>query len=166
MPRRATFAAVWIIAVIFGLARPASAETASADTMAAARELVETMRAGDQLKTLLPLMMQQLKPAIVQGRPDVEKDYDALVPQLLAAANERMKEFVDAVATVYAAHFTADELRQLTSFYHGAVGQKFLQNMPVIMKDSLSVGQKFGQSLASDLRGRMIDELRKRGHDI
>jgi uncharacterized protein len=36
----------------------------------------------------------------------------------------------------------------------------------VITQESMAIGQRFGQSIASELRGRMIDELRKRGHNI
>jgi hypothetical protein len=166
MPRRAFIVAIWLIAAMFGATHPALSQAPSPEATAAARELVETMRASDQLKALFPMIMQQLKPAIAQGRPEVERDYDAAMPQIVAAANARMKEFVDAIALVYAAHFTADELRQLSAFYRGPVGQKFLQNMPKIMQDSMAVGQKFGESLAGDMRDRMTDELRKKGHKI
>jgi hypothetical protein len=164
MPRRAFAVAAFLIAAF--MVQPARAQSPSPDAMAAAKELVVTMRAADQLKTLFPMILQQLKPAIAQGRPEVEKDYDTFMPQIVAAANVRMGEFVDAIATVYAAHFTADELRQIAVFYKGPVGQKFLQNMPKIMQDSMSVGQKFGESLAADMRNRMTDELRKKGHKI
>jgi uncharacterized protein len=163
MPRRAVVIACLIAMVAV---HPARSQSPSPDATAAAKELVVTMRAADQLKTLFPMILQQLKPAIAQGRPEVEKDYDTFMPQIVAAANARMGEFVDAIATVYAAHLTADELRQIGVFYKGPVGQKFLQNMPKIMQDSMAVGQKFGESLASDMRGKMIDELRKKGHKI
>ena len=60
-------------------ARLAEAQTTSSDARAAAKDLVEAMRAADQLKMLLPLIMQQLKPAVVQGRPEVERDYEAML---------------------------------------------------------------------------------------
>ena len=165
MLRRALIVVVGLF-VAFGATRPASAQAPAPDAIAAARELVETMRATDQLKTLFPMIMQQLKPAIVQNRPEVEKDYDSSMPQILAAANARMAEFVDSIALVYAQHFTADELRQLTQFYKAPVGQKFIQIMPKIMQDSMAVGQKFGESLAGDMRNKMIEKLREKGHKI
>ena len=163
MPR-ILFVLAAVALLAFG--RSAAAQTAAPDATAAAKELVETMRATDQLKVLMPMLMQQLKPAIAQGRPEVERDYDAMVPQMLAAADARMGEFTGAIAVIYASHFTADELRQLTAFYRGPVGQKFLQVMPRIMQDSMTIGQKFGESIALDTRNRMIEELRKRGHKI
>ena len=44
--------------------------------------------------------------------------------------------------------------------------QKFLDKMPTVMQESMSVGQAFGQRIAGELRSRMIEELRKKGHDI
>jgi hypothetical protein len=73
---------------------------------------------------------------------------------------------VDGIALIYARNFTADELRQLTAFYRGPIGQKFLEKMPQIAQESMAMGQKFGQELAGNLRDRIIEELRKRGHNI
>jgi hypothetical protein len=55
-------------------AGPAGAQSPSPDTLAAARELIVTMRAADYFQTILPAIVQQLKPAIVQNRPQVERD--------------------------------------------------------------------------------------------
>src|SRR5437660_849606 len=55
----------------------------SPEAMTAARELIVTMRAAEYFKTIMPALMRNLKPAIVQNRPQVERDYDALVPLLL-----------------------------------------------------------------------------------
>jgi hypothetical protein len=133
--------------------------------MAAARELVTTMRAAEQLKNIVPLMMQQLKPAIVQGRPEVERDYDVMLPIIVDLMNARAV-MIDAVVAVYARNFTPDEMRQVTAFYRGPAGQKLLDKMPVIMRDTMAVGQQFGQAIAGELRTKMIEELRKRGHKL
>jgi hypothetical protein len=170
MDRRAVSAAVALSILMLALwsGRPAAAQSAPPppDAIAAARELVAASRAADQIKTLLPLFMQQLKPAIVQGRAEVARDYDAIMPQLIESMNARGEAFAEGVATVYARNFTADELRQLTAFYLGPIGQKFLEKMPVVAQESLAMGQKLGQEIAGELRSRMIDELRKRGHSI
>ena len=54
---------VCLIVCLF--AGPARAQTPSPDAMAAAHELIVTMRAVDLFKTIMPAMMQSLKPAIV-----------------------------------------------------------------------------------------------------
>jgi hypothetical protein len=151
---------------VLGLPAHAVSQPVPQDAATAARELVVTMRADDQLKTILPLIMQQIKPAIVQGRPEVARDFDAIMPLMLDAMNARLSEFVDAMAALYAHNFSAEELREITAFYHGKAGQKFLQAMPALAQQSLAMGQKLGQEIAKDLQARITEELRRRGHKI
>ena len=145
---------------------PARAQTPSPDAVAAAHELIVTMRSVDFFKTIMPTLMQGLKPAIVQNRPQVERDYDAIVPLLLEGMNARLNEVMEQIAAVYARNFTADELREAVAFYRGPTGQKFVQKLPAITQESILIGQRWAQSVGGELRGRMIDELRKRGHNI
>ncbi len=168
MHRRVSIVVAVLIAFMLPSGRPAAAQSPAPapDAVAAARELVTASRAADQLTTILPLLMQQLKPAIVQGRAEVARDFDAIMPQLIESMKARSDAFADGMALIYARNFTADELRQLTDFYRGPIGQKFLEKMPVVAQESLGLGQKFGQEIAVDLRNRMIEELRKRGHNI
>jgi uncharacterized protein len=155
------------VCLMVGLfAAPARAQTPSPDALAAAHELIVTMRSVDFFKAIMPAMMQGLKPAIVQNRPQVERDYDAIVPLMLEGMNARLNEVIEQIAAVYARNFSADELREAVAFYRGPTGQKFVQKLPAITQESMAIGQRFGQSIASELRGRMIDELRKRGHNI
>ena len=165
MRHLATIAAGILTAALF-CATPARTQSASPESMAAAKELVDASKTTDAFKTLLPMMMQQIKPVVVQKRPAVEKDFDQIVPLMIEAANEQVGKFAEAVAVIWASNFTADELRQVSAFYRTPAGQKFLQQMPVIAQQSMAMGQKFGESLMNDLQGRMKDELRKRGHKI
>jgi uncharacterized protein len=144
----------------------AQSQAPSPEAMAAARELIATMRAADYFKTIMPAIMHNLKPAIVQNRPQVERDYDALVPLLLESMEARLNEMIDQVAALYARTFTAEELREVVAFYRGPTGQKFVQRLPLITQESMVIGQRFGQSIGTEIRDRMIDELRKRGHNI
>jgi uncharacterized protein len=165
MPKHSWMLAVCLVVCLFA-AGPARAQTPSPDAMAAAHELIVTMRAADFFKTIMPALMQSFKPAIVQNRPQVERDYDAIVPLMLESMNARLNELNEQIAAVYARNFTADELREAVAFYRGPTGQKIVQKLPVITQESMVIGQRFGQSIASELRSRMIDELRKRGHNI
>ena len=146
-------------------AAPAPAQT-SPDAVAAAKELMTVMHSADNFKLLMPQLMAALKPAIVQGRADIEKDYDALVPALLGAMSAKLDPMLDKIAGIYAAKFSAAELREVINFYKGPTGQKFVAQLPSIMQESMTIGQQFGQQLAGELQQRMIEELRKKGHKI
>jgi len=145
---------------------PAAAQTSPEDAMAAARELVVTMRTADQFKALMPIIVRNLKPAIVQNRPEVERDYDAIMPPMLEAMSARVNALIDEITTLYARSFSVAELNDITAFYRGPTGQKFLEKLPQITQDSMAIGQKFGQSIAAETQNRIVEELRKRGHKI
>jgi hypothetical protein len=136
------------------------------ETIAAARELIATMRATDQLKLMLPAIVQAIKPAIVQGRPQVEHDLDIVLPVIVDGMNARLGEFVDQMAAVYGRNFTVDEMRQMTAFYRSPVGQKVLDKMPTVMQESVSLGQAFGKIVGSEMQNQMIEALRNKGYEV
>ena len=169
--RHRLFRVTGLLVVVMSLSAPlARAQTAapspSPEALTVARELVTIMHLIDQFKALMPTIMTSLKPAIVQGRGNVEQDYDALTPILLNGFQTRFSELSEAVAIVYASNFTPDDLRGLITFYKSPVGQKLLEKTPAVTQQSLLAGQKFGQSVAVELRQRIIEELRKKGHNI
>jgi hypothetical protein len=164
--RRAVIA---FFAVVLFAASPVWAQTEPtlpppAENLAAARELVQVMKATDQFKALLPTIMQALKPAFVQGSPEKEKDFDAILPAINNVAAHRVNELAEALAVIYASNFNVAEIHDITAFYRSPTGQTFLVQQPVIARESVVAGQKWAQSLSSELREAIADELRKRGH--
>jgi hypothetical protein len=161
--RAASIFAACLVVILLSVT-PAPAQ--SPDAVAAAKQLMTTMKSADQFKAILPALLQALKPAVAQNRPDVERDYDALVPVLAETMNARVDDLLDKVAAVYAKNFSADELKQLDAFYRGPLGQKFVQKLPAVTQESLAIGQDFGRTIGAEMQQRMIEELRKRGHNI
>jgi uncharacterized protein len=134
------------------------------ENLAAARELVQIMKATDQFKALLPTIMQALKPAFVQGNPEKEKDFDAILPAINGVAARRVNELAEALAVIYASNFNVAEIHDIATFYRSPTGQTFLAQQPVIARESLVAGQKWAQSLSSELGQAIAEELRKREH--
>jgi hypothetical protein len=161
-----TLAGIVLLIALLLVPGIASAQAPSPEALAAARELVVTSRASESAKLLLPSIMKLIKPAIVQGRPEVEKDFDALTPQLLESFEARVSELIDQIVVVYATNFTVAEMKDIITFYHGAVGQKLLAKGPTIAQQSMAAGQRLGAQIGRELQSRMIEELKKKGHNI
>lgn len=161
---------IWITAILactLAGAAPASAQTQpSPDSLAAAKELVTTAKLDEAMRGIFPVLMQQLKPAIAQGRPEVERDLDTLMPLFITVMNERMGEFSEMVARLYASNFSGAELRDLIAFYRTPTGQKFVAAQTTLAQQSMTLGQQFAQRLVVDLQERMKQELRKKGHSL
>jgi hypothetical protein len=155
-----------LLVAIFLVVAPARAQSPNPDAEGAARELVNAIKLADQYRVILPMIFQNLKPAIVQNRPEVGRDFDDLMPVLQARMNARIDELVNAVVLIYSSNFTAAELRDLTAFYNSPTGQKFLQKTPVVTQQTMLAGQKFGQSAGADAQKQMLEELRSKGHSL
>jgi len=145
---------------------PARAQSPSPEAIAAARDLVVVMKLTENMKATLPTIMQAMRPAIVQGRPEIDKDYDAIASMTIAMTLPRLSELVDRFALIYAYNFTVDEMRDLKAFYESPTGQKVLRSLPTVTRQSMAAGQEWGKTITADLQKHMIEELRKRGHNI
>ena len=95
-PKRAAFFALAFVAVL--CASPVAAQPAPDDALQAARELITVMRGNRSFKQILPSIMQ----AIIQGRPQVERDLDTLMPLLLDSISSRVDELANQMASVEA----------------------------------------------------------------
>jgi uncharacterized protein len=151
-----------VLHVFFSLGL-AQAQAPAPEAVAAARELVETMHLNDQYNAIVPGFIKKFKPTIVQGRADVERQYDALTPAIIDVFRQRVSEMSDAAALVYANNFPIDDLHALNEFYKTPTGRRLLQKLPTISQEMLVAGMKFGQSVGEEVQRRMIEELRKKG---
>lgn len=73
---------------------------------------------------------------------------------------------VDSAASVYATNFSVDELREIDAFYRLPVGQKLLQKSQAITQQGIQIGQDASRKAAEDLRMRLTELLRQKGHKM
>jgi len=158
---------IGLLSLLFLLAAPpAKAQMPTPEAMAAARELVVTVHLDEQIAAILPGMVKSLKPSIVQGRAEVDREYDAVAPLIVEGFKARMSELSDAAAIIYARHFSTEDLVALNAFYKTPLGQRLLQKLPTVTQETMVAGGKFGRSVGEDLEKRMKEELRKKGVNL
>ena len=142
----------------------APAQTPSPEAMTAARSLVTTLGLSDQYKALLPVILLSLKPVLTQERPEMERAFDAVLPKMAEVYAPYYTAMVDAAAGVYANSFTADELREIETFYSRPAGKKLLEKSQAIAQQNTQVGQEIGQKASEALRARLTELLRQTAH--
>ncbi len=148
------------------MASAARAETPSSEAMTAARSLVTTMKLADQYRALLPGIVLSLRPTLTQERPEIERDFDAMTTTIVDAFSPYYTTMLDAAATVYASNFTVEELHQIEAFYRQPVGQKLLEKTPAIAQQNRQIGQDVSRKAAEELRKRLTEALRQKGHKL
>jgi hypothetical protein len=133
---------------------PAPAQTPSPEAMSVARSLVKTLKLTEQYKALLPAILLSIKPALVQDRPEIEIDFEALKPRMVEAYTPYYNVMVDGIAAVYASNFSVDELRELDTFY--------LEKWPAITQQSVQIREDGSRKAAEDLRASLTQMLRQK----
>jgi hypothetical protein len=149
-----------IAAALFA-AGPVQAQTpdtsAAPENLRAARLLIRLMKVSDQIKAKVPTYLADLKPKIVQNRPEVEKQYDAMMPTFQQHAMQRVDELTEGMATIYARYFTVDELHVIATFYGTPTGQKLLEVNSTINAQNAQAVIQLGRTIADDIKKQMSE---------
>jgi len=142
----------------------ARAQNPSPDALEAARNLVTTLRLSDQYRALLPGILLGLKPSLTQDRPEIERDFDSLVPTVIDTYAKYNNVMVDNAAVLYAKTFSVEELRAIEAFYRSPAGQKYRENSRALADQSRQIGEESSRKASDDLKARMTQLLREKGH--
>lgn len=140
-----------------------AAAAPDAKTTAAVHELLDAIHYRDMMRNMMgqmarqmPQMMQQSAAATINADKSLSAEQrkaklDKLAAELpkVSASMERLMndpslvdDMMKEMVPLYARHFTADEIRQLTAFYHSPVGAKALSVMPQLMMEGMQLGQR------------------------
>jgi hypothetical protein len=142
------------------------AQTPSPEAMTAARSLVTTMKLPEQYKALLPAILLGLRRTLTQDRPEIESDYDSMKPMVDAAFTPYYTAMLDSVAAIYASNYTVAEMRDIEAFFQRPVGQKYLEKAPAVAQQIGQVTEDASRKAADDLRTRLTEALRQKGHKL
>jgi uncharacterized protein len=153
-----------IVSMLLFSTSVAPAQTPSPEAAAAARSLVTTLKLPDQYKALLPVILLNIKPVLVQGRPEIERDYNAMTTAVADVYTPFYNAMIDSIATVYASNFSVDELREIDAFYRRPAGQKLLEKSQAISQQATQVGEEGSRKATEELRASLTLLLRQKGH--
>jgi len=144
----------------------AAAQAPSPEAMTAARKLVTTMKLAEQYRALLPQLLLKLRPVLSQDRPEIERDFDAVTATSSDIYAPFVDQMIDQIAAVYATTFTVDELRQIEAFYAQPAGRKLLEKSDALAQASAQIGQDVSRRAADELKQRLTEALRQKGHKL
>jgi hypothetical protein len=144
----------------------ASAQAPSPEALTTAKSLVTTMKLPDQYKPLLPGILLGLRRELTQDRPEIERDYDSMKPTIEAAFAPYYASMLNDVAAVYAGNFTVAEMKDMELFFKQPAGQKYLEKASAVTQQVSQVTQNASRKAADELRARLTQTLREKGHKL
>ena len=154
-----------LFALAFAVATPAMAQApkpVDAAALAQAKVFLEksgSAAIGQQMATAI---LNAQKAGLEQANPGKTAEINEVIGLMQAEFTKQRPPLIDAMAAVYAQHFTKDELTEVTAFYDSPVGRKMVKEMPQILSESMTVAQTFGQKIAMEVMIKLQPELEKR----
>ena len=118
----------------------------------------------EQFNQILIVLADQTKALFLRSDPSAVKDVTEVVNAVALDLAKRRPELDRELEKVWAARFSEDELKQIAAFYRSPVGQKFGQNMGLIIQDSMRSANIWRDALSTEILTKSRDELNKRGH--
>jgi uncharacterized protein len=138
--------------------------TVPAENIALAQNIMTVTKTTDRISFMLDALMPVMMDMLHKSEPDLSND---MIVEIRAALRDEMEKsvpsFLAAEACVYAQHFTADDMKAMIAFYTSPVGTRFLAATPDIAKQSMAIGQAWGEQSGRAALTRVLSKLKKPG---
>lgn len=138
---------------------PSFAEEVTPEKAAAIMKLMEITGSKNLGLQFGSAINQNIAKAWKQKNPNIpERAFQILSEEVNKAMADNMDTLMSQIVTIYNNHFTKAEIDELLAFYSTPIGKKMISVLPQILKESLTVGQTWGQTLAPQL----LENIKKR----
>lgn len=67
-------------------------------------------------------------------------------------------DLTEMLVPVYSKYMTKEDLEELIKFYKTPVGKKFAKSTPLIMQESMQIGQQWGMKIGEDFKKKMKEK--------
>lgn len=145
----------------------AAAEDLTKQKTADIEKLIEMTGAVDVGKQMSQSFGAQIWQAVKAARPDVPpRVFEVLQQEVDGVIDRRLPELSQLIIPVYHKHFTHAEIKEMIRFYKGPLGRKVIQVMPHLLRESMTIGQQWGQSIAPEIQIKVLERLHAEGIEI
>jgi len=114
--------------------------------------------------------INQMTTILKKTNPNIpNKAFKILKEEINSIIGDQMKDkgnFYKLVYPVYDKYLTTKDIKGLITFYKTPAGRKAISVMPQLTRESMIVGQQWGQSLAPIIQERILKRFEKEGIKI
>lgn len=118
------------------------------------KQLLEMMGTENTQRQMLKLMIDSFKKDMTSVPTKFWDSFATKMNNDLPALNQK-------IAAIYDQHFTQADIEALIQFYKTPSGQKYLQELPKVTRESYVVGSEWGKGIGEEVEA----ELKKAGYE-
>ncbi|MBM3608403.1 MAG: DUF2059 domain-containing protein [Alphaproteobacteria bacterium] len=148
-------------------AKPAAAPAKpSAAHVALAREMVELSGIALTFNAFVPQIAQQILEGFSRTRPEIRKQLEATLTELIPEYNKRTSEMVDSTATLFANSMSEADIKATVDFFKTESGKKYLEMQPRVIDQMVVSLDAWNSKLQQEMFVRVRAEMKKKGIDM
>lgn len=157
-----------LISSSLSILNPVQAFATSADSrqdVEAVLKLLTHLEVDNIGDDLFAMMAERTIPTMRSHHPNLpEAAYALLHEELAAAFRATSADLLTSNARLYLEYFTPDEVATLNAFYATSTGRKMLKVLPMLMQQSVYLGQEWVQKMDRDVRRNWTERLKQEGY--
>lgn len=145
---------------------PPPAPTFTPEHLAAAVEFLTVSGATRGFEDLIPQYLDRVRVGYVSRRPEIGQIINDASFSLIPEFVKRRDDLNASLATLYAAKFSIEELKQLAAFYKTPLGQKLSAGQVEILQQSVPVVDRWSREISNEMARRIVEEVAKKGQKL
>jgi hypothetical protein len=134
--------------------------------LAAARALVISSGMSRSFSIIIPQFMDQIAQSLVQTRPEIAKDLEAVLTQMKPEFDHQADEMIDTAAQIYVKQMSEPDLKAADAFFESLAGKKYVETQPAFLSEVVTAMQVWQGKISTGMMTRVREEMKKKGHEI
>lgn len=149
------------------LAKEAQNKTADAETLTAAKKLVDHLIGSTFIEQMAKQSWGAIASEVKSKNPDINAaQLENFRLAFLDLQKQNMDDILADTPQIYARYYTKEELTQLYEFQTSPLGKKTLEVTPKIMGEMMPVILKKVQTIAPRIQQLMRERIKEKGYKI
>lgn len=141
----------------------AHAQEISDAHLSVAKKAIITTNATSKLNDILPTAAARLTSQLIGNRPDLETEITIIVNETAIELAPRRGDLEEEVAKIYARIFSEDELSTIDSFFSTKAGRKFLNELPLAIREIDKASRVWATGINRDLSQKVLEKMTAQG---
>jgi hypothetical protein len=145
---------------------PGQTTAPSPSHLAAARALVIACGISRSFGIIIPQFMDQIGSSLIQTRPEIAQDLNAVLTGLKPEFDRQADEMVDIAAQIYVKQMSEQDLKAAVAFFESTAGKKYVETQPAFLTEVVTAMQGWQGKISTDMMTRVRAEMKKKGHEL
>jgi hypothetical protein len=133
----------------------------------AAKDLLLANNTAENVKAVVSALVPAQEAELRREHPTIsDETIHAIIGTVQNAITSHTDELISLYAIAYARHFSVEEMHALAAFYRSEPGQKYLKELPGLVKETTPVGITYLKGVIMQEVQQAIEKMRKQGMKI